>query len=90
MATTVVPARPPQPRGDRVAGHARLLLRDGLAAPEIEAMFATHGDAMRLRMGPPPIARYLNLFRTPQAVHDVLAGQDSGFTRDDRARGRRP
>lgn len=44
-------------------------------------MFARHGDALRLRLGPHPIARHINLFRSPTAVHDVLAGQDSGFSR---------
>lgn len=84
LTAAAPPARPPSPPGAHpLWGHGKLLLQEGPAAAEIEPMFAQLGDAMRLQLGPSAIARYINLFRTPQAVHDVLAGQDNGFSRTD-------
>lgn len=85
MATVTADARsaPSPPGAHPLWGHGRLLHEQGPASAEIEPLFAEHGDALRLRLGPSAMGRYINLFRTPQAVHDVLAGQDTGFSRTD-------
>jgi cytochrome P450 len=79
--TTAAPPRPPSPPAHPLWGHAKLLLQEGPASGAIEPLFAAHGDGLRLRVGPPVVGRHINLFRSPAAVRDVLAGQDTGFSR---------
>ena len=75
-----MPTRPPIAPGSFLLGSVPDLRRGVL--PLLERLFREHGDAVRLRLGPPGLRRELTFTFHPEATHRILAGNAANYRKD--------
>ena len=72
--------RPPVAPGSFLAGSLPLLRTGFLSA--CETLFDQHGDAVRIRVGPPGVGRELTFLFSAEAAHRVLAANQANYRKD--------